>query len=170
MCSQCTVQRRPASSPALARMNGPAETPPMATPLPRQLAQPREGVPIVELRRIAAGTYQEKIEFADVGAESEIRQHGSTAGSDGGLIARRRMPPAIQVAPGEQIGGAQRLDRGGIGHERKARHEKEPDRPDGDAAGAAALLGFEIRAPGMHDCRKMYDFCRIMSMAAMQLI
>src|SRR5437868_1059129 len=37
------------------------------------------------------------------------------------------MDPAIERLAGEKIGGAQGLDRRGIGHEREARHQQETD-------------------------------------------
>ena len=57
---------------------------------------------------------------------------GAAIGDDGDavrghhrLAAGRRVPPAIELPAREQVGGAERLDRRGIGHQREAGHEQE---------------------------------------------
>ena len=93
-----------------------------AKPALRQLPQPGEGRAMGELRRIAAGADEQQIE-GEIIADAGIRRDGGARGRGDDLVLVRDMDPTIERAAGEKIGGAQGLDRRGIGHEREARHQ-----------------------------------------------
>ena len=77
--------------------------------------------------RIAAGADDRTVEVGASLADGAIGMHGDAVRGDGRLAVGRGMAPAIELPAGQPVGGAQRLDRRGIGHQREARHEQEAD-------------------------------------------
>ena len=86
--------------------------------------EPGEGRLVGERRRIAAGADEHQIGLA-LGVGAAIGDDGDAVRGRHRLAAGGGVPPAVKLPARQQIGGAQRLDRRGIGHQREARHQQE---------------------------------------------
>ena len=122
------MQRRAAliEQPGLGEDVGPAGDAADGDTLPREPPEPGEHAAVVEDRGIAAGADEDHV-GRPIAVGAAIGDDGDAVRGHNRLAAGRRVPPAIKLLAGEQIGGAQRLDRRGVGHQREARHQQEAD-------------------------------------------
>ena len=92
----------------------------------RQAPEPGEGGAMDELGRVAAGADEEQIEIEIVADPRRAGQCRAAGGHDDRLLMRD-VHPAIEFAPDEMIGGAQGLDRRGVGHQRQPWDDQKAD-------------------------------------------
>ena len=85
------------------------------------------------------------------------------------LAARGGVPPAVELLAREQIGGAQRLDRRGIGHQREVRDQQEADglRAPG-SRGAASRRGRRRLSWACAKCQSGGGKCQSAALAVAQ--
>ena len=96
-------------------------------PPPGEMAKPSGQGWVVEGGGISPRTDEDTVGVELGVADIDIRQDRNSVGSLDGASARCRMPPAVDFAFQKGVGRPHGLDRGRVGHERKARQQDEAD-------------------------------------------
>ncbi|SMC97624.1 hypothetical protein SAMN06297251_11599 [Fulvimarina manganoxydans] len=91
-----------------------------------ETSQPGKGRLVIEGRWIARRTDNEAVIVLRL-ADRVIGREGQAGRGLDHTPFERHMAPAVEVAAGQDIGGAEGLDRRGVGHRRKARHQEEAE-------------------------------------------
>ena len=112
--------------PALARMNGPPETPPMRVPL---TANRRNHANVARSLKAAGSPPAKTRRTIKLLHVADLRQQGTAAPQEAVTLVwcGRDVHPTIQFATCKEIGGAQRLNRAGVGHQREVGNKKQTD-------------------------------------------